>query len=223
MPIYQLGPDIRFPSPELADEDGILAVGGDLSIERLVQAYASGIFPWYSEGQPILWWSPDPRTVLLPENFHIPKRLARTIRSSTLRLSCNKAFRKVITQCASVPRGKQSGTWITQEMIDAYCALHEEGWACSWEAWNSDELVAGVYGVVLGNALFAESMFHAQRDASKVLLCRLAESLFHQGFHFIDAQVYNNHLGQFGFQQIPRSRYLSLLQKITSESPKPDA
>lgn len=213
MPLFKLGKSHEFPSAELAEPEGILAVGGDLSSRRLLTAYSRGIFPWYSDDEPILWWSPDPRTVLLPENFHVPKRLKRSIKSHDFSLTKNNAFRSVMEHCSSVPRDKQKGTWITDEMIDAYTRLNEKGFADSFEAWAGDKLVGGMYGVRLGRAFFAESMFFKERDASKIVLVHAVNEMFNNGFLFIDAQVYNKHLGQFGFTEIPRSQYLAMLQK----------
>lgn len=212
MPVFRLSAsENRFPPPECAEPDGLLAVGGNLLPERLIAGYASGIFPWYSSTGPILWWSPDPRTLLLPDDFHLPSRLERTIRQGRFEVRENTCFREVISACASVPRKKQKGTWITKEMIEAYCKLHQLGFGVSIEAFNGDRLVGGVYGVQLGKVFFAESMFSLKRDASKVALAHLATTRFAAGFLLIDAQVYNDHLGQFGFQEHPRNLFLRLL------------
>ena len=213
MPIFRLGREIEFPPAVLAEPEGLLAIGGDLSPERLLAAYTNGIFPWFNEGEEILWWSPNPRTVLLPENFHLSKRLSRTLKKHPYRLSTNEAFREVMIQCASVPRDKQKGTWITEEMIQAYCELHRMGFGISYEAWRDGDLVGGLYGLQIGRAFFAESKFFKARDASKIILATMAAELFQKGFLFIDAQVYNDHLGQFGFEEIPRAQYLALLQR----------
>lgn len=213
MPVFRLGEKPDFPPASLAEPEGLLAVGGDLSPERLLAAYTRGIFPWYSAGEPILWWSPDPRTVLLPENFHIPKRLLRTLRQKPFDIRINTSFTKVMRSCAQAPRKKRNGTWITEEMILAYTALHERGIAVSYEAWLDGDLVGGVYGLQIGKAFFAESKFYVARDASKILLATLCQRLFEEGFLFVDAQMYNDHLGQFGFAEIPRSDYLEMLQQ----------
>jgi leucyl/phenylalanyl-tRNA--protein transferase len=214
MPVLPLkASDYRFPPVELAEEDGLLAFGGDLSPERLLNAYCSGVFPWFGDRGPILWWSPDPRTFVTPDQLHIPIRLERTIRSGKFEIRENTDFRAVITHCACVPRAKQKGTWIVPEMIEAYCEMHRLGLGYSIEAWRNGTLVGGVYGVQLGKVFFAESMFSLERDASKVALVHLLRSRFEAGFLFVDAQVYNDHLGQFGFLERPRSEFLRLLRQ----------
>ena len=214
MPVLPLkASDYRFPPVELAEEDGLLAFGGDLSPERLLNAYCSGVFPWFGPQGPILWWSPDPRTFVTPDQLHVPTRLERTIRSGKFEVRENSNFRAVITHCAQVPRPKQKGTWIVPEMIEAYCEMHRLGLGYSIEAWRNGALVGGVYGVQLGKVFFAESMFSLERDASKVALVHLLRSRFEAGFLFVDAQVYNDHLGQFGFLERPRSEFLRLLRQ----------
>ena len=212
MPVYRLTRRIAFPPPDHATPDGLLAVGGDLSSERLLLAYQLGIFPWYEEGQPILWWSPDPRLVLDLEDLHITTRLRRTLRKGTFKVTFDTAFAEVIRACAEVPRKGQDGTWITLEMQQAYIGLHQEGYAHSAESWLNGELVGGVYGVSLGRSFFGESMFFRKTDASKVAFATLAQQLKGWGFHMIDAQVTTRHLLTLGAKEIPRRLFLKRLQ-----------
>lgn len=211
MPVYRLTRRIAFPPPDHATPDGLLAVGGDLSSERLLLAYQLGIFPWYEEGQPILWWSPDPRLVLDLEDFRITTRLRRTLRKGTFKVTFDTAFAEVIRACAEVPRKGQDGTWITQEMEQAYIGLHQEGYAHSAESWLNNELVGGVYGVSLGRCFFGESMFFRKTDASKVAFATLVHQLKGWGFHMIDAQVTTRHLLTLGAKEIPRTLFLKRL------------
>ena len=211
MPIYQLVEKLIFPPPEYADPSGLLAVGGDLSSERLVEAYRMGIFPWYSEDQPILWWSPDPRLVLDLDDFELSRSLRRTIRRGTFQVTLDQAFEAVIHACASAPREGQRGTWITPEMQEAYIGLHGLGYAHSVESWFEGELVGGLYGVSLGKAFFGESMFHRVSDASKVALAILVERLKEWDFHFIDAQMTTEHMLRLGAKEIPRRTFLKRL------------
>ena len=213
MPIYALPNEILFPDPELADPSGLLAVGGDLQPTRLLQAYANGIFPWYSEGQPILWHSPDPRFVLFPNELRVSRSLRQTIRKDSFRITLDEAFEEVIERCSAVPRPGQDGTWITNEMIDGYIELHRLGFAHSAEAWSGGELVGGLYGVSLGSIFFGESMFADRSDASKVAFVALVEQLLRWNFSLIDSQVYTEHLERFGTTDIPRARYLKLLRE----------
>ncbi len=219
MPVYLLGPDIVFPPVEKA-EHGLLAVGGDLSCERLLHAYSSGIFPWYSEGEPILWHSPDPRFVLTHETFRVPKSLARVIRSGRYRVTMDTAFEHVVEACASTPRGGQQGTWITEDMKTAYTELHRNGFAHSVEAWRPGkpgkpakdaELVGGLYGVSIGTAYFGESMFSRASDASKVAFVALVRQLVAWDITLIDCQIETDHLARFGATSWPRERYLAAL------------
>jgi leucyl/phenylalanyl-tRNA--protein transferase len=222
MPVYRLGPDIVFPPVDEA-ERGLLAVGGDLRPERLVHAYASGIFPWYSEGEPILWHSPDPRFVLTHETFRVPKRLERVIRSAPYRVTLDEAFEDVVSACASTPRAGQHGTWITSEMQAAYAHLHRAGFAHSIEAWRpgateqGDELVGGLYGVSIGAAYFGESMFSKASDASKVAFVALVRQLAVWNITLIDCQVETDHLARFGATNWPREDYLEALGKAIRE------
>ena len=208
MAIYRLGRAVAFPDPALADPDGLLAVGGDLRPERLLAAYAEGIFPWYDDRSPILWWSPDPRLVLAPRELHVSRSLARTLRRGTYRVTADEAFARVIRRCAEKGRPGQRGTWITAEMIDAYCELHRLGFAHSFEAWEGDALVGGLYGVSLGTVFFGESMFADARDASKVAFSRGVGWLAAEGFELVDCQVRTEHLVSLGAREIPRAEFL---------------
>ncbi|HPE58223.1 MAG TPA: leucyl/phenylalanyl-tRNA--protein transferase [Bacteroidales bacterium] len=213
MPVFKLTEEIVFPDPELADESGLLAVGGDLTHERLILAYANGIFPWYSKGEPILWWSPNPRMILLPQNIKISKSLDQTIRLNKYTTTFDNAFEEVIKSCKTAPRPGQTGTWITAEMQEAYIALHKLGFAHSVETWQNEELVGGLYGVSLGKAFFGESMFFKSRDASKVALVNLASFLQKHNFKFIDSQVETDHLKSMGAISISRPEFLELLKE----------
>jgi leucyl/phenylalanyl-tRNA--protein transferase len=212
MPIYRLVEELVFPPPEYADASGLLAVGGDLSSQRLLEAYRVGIFPWYSEDQPILWWSPDPRLILELGDFKISRSLRRTMGKGIFQVTFDRAFEDVIRACAAVPREGQSGTWITDEMRDAYIHLHGLGYGHSVETWLGKELVGGLYGVSLGKAFFGESMFHLKADASKVALATLVEKLQGWGFHFIDAQMTTDHMVSLGAKEMPRRIFLKRLQ-----------
>ena len=212
MPVYRLTRDLAFPDPHEAEPDGLLAVGGDLTAMRLVLAYSRGIFPWYSEGQPILWWSPDPRCVLDLDHLHVSRRLRRVLNQGKYRVSFDEEFRGVIRACASVERPGQQGTWITPEMEQAYVDLHEAGLAHSAECWLGADLVGGVYGIALGRGFFGESMFHRESDASKVALARLVERLAGWDFHFIDAQVTTSHMLSLGAREVPRAAFLESLE-----------
>jgi leucyl/phenylalanyl-tRNA--protein transferase len=204
--------DFRFPPVELASPEGLLAIGGDLCSERLLEAYRHGIFPWYSGGQPILWWSPDPRAVLLPSKLKISRSLKQTLRRDLFHVTLDTDFAGVIKACAE-PRAQnpKDGTWITAEMIDAYCHLHEQGFAHAVEVWAGDHLVGGLYGVALGGAFFGESMFSRQSDASKVALAYLARQLDAWGFVQIDCQLPSPHLMSLGAIPIRRKDFLNLL------------
>jgi leucyl/phenylalanyl-tRNA--protein transferase len=204
--------DLRFPPVELASPEGLLAIGGDLCSERLLEAYRHGIFPWYSGGQPILWWSPDPRAVLLPSKLKISRSLRQTLRRDLFHVTLDSDFAGVVKACAE-PRAQNpnGGTWITAEMIDAYCRLHEQGFAHSVEVWTGDDLAGGLYGVALGGAFFGESMFSRQSNASKVALAYLARQLDAWGFVQIDCQLPSLHLMSLGAIPIRRKDFLSLL------------
>jgi leucyl/phenylalanyl-tRNA--protein transferase len=211
MPVYRLRADPAFPPPSEAEPSGLLAVGGDLSTERLLRAYALGIFPWY-EKPPILWFSPDPRMVIAPGALHVSRRLRRTLRQGRFTVRLDTAFERVIGSCAAIPRAGERGTWITPEMIRAYGALHEQGFAHSCEAWQGDALVGGVYGVSLGSAFCAESMFHVVSDASKAALVTLVWQLEAWGFTLFDCQLPTPHLASLGARPWPRARFLEALE-----------
>ena len=207
-----------FPDVELAltEPDGLLAVGGDLSVERLTSAYQQGIFPWYSEDQPILWWSPDPRMVLEPKDIKISRSLAKTIRKQKFKITFDQSFREVITACSEsrLEKGKQQGeTWILDEMIEAYVNLHEAGYAHSIECWENEKLVGGLYGIALGKVFFGESMFSRVSDASKIAFVTLAKQLEKFDFKLIDCQVYTSHLESLGASMINRKQFISLLEE----------
>lgn len=211
--VYRLPRAHVFPDPAEAEPSGLLAVGGDLAPERVLLAYAQGIFPWYDE-PPILWFSPDPRGVLplAPESaLHVSTRLARTLRQGLFRVTLDTAFAAVLAKCASVKRAGQRGTWITPELADTYRELHARGFAHSCEAWRGKRLVGGVFGIAIGDAFFADSMFHTARDASKVALVSLAQHLAAGGFALIDCQLPTPHLATLGFQSWERARYLRAL------------
>jgi leucyl/phenylalanyl-tRNA--protein transferase len=213
MPVYRLTEAVRFPPPEAAEPSGLLAVGGDLGSERLLLAYATGIFPWYEEGLPILWHSPDPRMVLLPEELRVSRSLRKTLRDRRFEIRLDGDFEAVIRACARTPRDGQDGTWITEEMVDAYLRLFELGCAHCSEAWLGGELVGGLYGVSLGSCFFGESMFASRTNASKVAFVTLVEQLGRWQFDLIDCQVHTDHLARFGATEWPRSRFLSVLEK----------
>ena len=216
MPVYRLRSDLAFPPPEHAEPSGLLALGGDLSSERLLRAYSLGIFPWY-EKPPILWFSPDPRMLIEPGSLHVSRRLRRALRQGRFELRLDSAFARVIQSCADVTRAGERGTWITAEMIAAYRALHSEGWAHCCEAWQGDALVGGVYGVSLGRAFFAESMFHLVSDASKAALVALVWQLEAWDFTLFDCQLPTPHLASLGARPWPRSRFLRALDTALRE------
>ena len=218
MPVFQLTDKIIFPPPEMAEENGLLAIGGDLSAERLLLAYSNGIFPWYSEGEPILWWSPSPRLVIFPDEFKMPKRLSRLMRQKTFSITMDSAFRQVITSCANVDQRREKGTWITQDMVEAYCLLHELGFAHSVECRQNKKLVGGLYGVSLGGIFFGESMFSSAPNSSKIALASLVKKLLEKDFDIIDCQMKTEHLIQFGAREIPGTEFQKLLAKSMSSS-----
>ena len=211
MPIYALPEDHIFPNPELADESGLLAVGGDLDPARVLLGYSIGVFPWYSEGQPILWHSPDPRFVLHPCDLHVGRSLRQRLKQRPYELSMDRDFSSVIKSCQKAPRPGQDGTWITGDMQDAYIALHEAGFAHSVEAWEDGELVGGLYGVSLGSVFLGESMFAKRPDASKVAFVALVRQLMEWNFNLLDSQVHTEHLERFGAYEIDRTSYLDVL------------
>ena len=212
--------DQAFPSisTALTDPDGLLAVGGCLSTQRIINAYRQGIFPWYSDEDPILWWSPNPRLVVFPGQLHISKSLQKTQRKQTFQLSFDTAFADVIQAC-SMPRAQESGTWLLPEMQAAYIRLHEEGHAHSMEAWFQGELVGGLYGIAIGRVFFGESMFHTKTDASKIAFVVLAQQLTEWGYQLIDCQVHTDHLASLGAEEVPRSDFAILLRRFLQNKP----
>jgi len=212
VPIFRLPREPVFPDPERAEPDGLLAVGGDLSPERLLAAYAEGIFPWYDDESPILWWSPDPRLVLEPAWLHVPGSLRRTLRRGRFRVTTDADFAQVIARCAERARPGQRGTWITADMRAAYQRLHELGFAHSFEAWEGEALAGGLYGVSLGSAFFGESMFADRPDASKAAFAEGVGWLAARGFDLIDCQVRTDHLVRFGAREVPRREFLRRLR-----------
>lgn len=219
--IYQLDPHYPgFPNPEEAEPEGIIAIGGDLSPARLINAYCSGIFPWFNEDEPILWWSLNPRMVLFPDEFRYSKSLQRTVRSGKYEVRIDTSFEQVMRHCSNVDRSKQgqSGTWITEEMVEAYVRLHQLGLAHSFETYYQGEMVGGLYGVSLGPFFFGESMFHTMTDASKVAFVRLVQFAREHHFRLIDAQQESTHLASLGARPIPRSEYLTELNAIGDDN-----
>ncbi|MBW9156479.1 leucyl/phenylalanyl-tRNA--protein transferase [Clostridium tagluense] len=217
MPIYRLSNDLAFPDPSFAEEDGLLALEGDLSPERLLLAYSNGIFPWFSEEEPILWWSPDPRFILYPKDIRISHSMKKTLKNNTYRVSFDTCFRDVISSCSNMR--KETGTWITNEMIEAYCKLHELGFAHSVEAFYDDKLVGGLYGVCIGKCFFGESMFSTMDNASKAAFITLSKVLEAKGFIVIDCQVHTNHLESLGAVYISREDFLQVVQRGISIEP----
>ena len=211
MPVFQLDERLVFPPPELADPDGLLAVGGDLRPERLLLAYSSGIFPWPADGMPLLWHSPDPRFVLDGRQIHLPRSLRKVLRRGRYRCTFDTRFRAIIEACAVSERPRQDGTWITSDMVSAYQELHRLGFAHSVEAWEGEELAGGLYGVSLGAAFFGESMVAFRPDASKVAFVTMVEQLGRWGIHLVDSQVHTRHLERFGARHIRRADYLRML------------
>ncbi|WP_372966080.1 leucyl/phenylalanyl-tRNA--protein transferase [Marinobacter sp.] len=211
--------ELWFPPAEeaLEDPDGLLAVGGDLSADRLLLAYQNGIFPWFSDDQPILWWSPNPRCVLIPGEIHVSRSLRRTLNQQKFQITADRCFSRVIRLCAAV---RAEGTWITDEMVEAYTQLHRIGVAHSIEAWNQDgELVGGMYGVALGQCFFGESMFSLETNASKALMVHLANQLRTWGYQIMDCQVESSHLLTMGARNIPRAEFLSILKTYVDREP----
>ena len=214
MPVYRIPEALVFPHPTLSEPGGLLGVGGDLRPERLLLGYANGIFPWYSEGQPILWFSPDPRFVLPVAELRVPRSLRKRVRRGDYQVTLDRAFPAVIAGCKAAHRPGQSGTWITDEMEAAYIGLHERGFAHSVEAWRGSELVGGLYGVALGRLFSGESMFATASDASKVAFVWLVRQLAAWGFPLVDSQVGTEHLRRFGGRNIERKAYLDTLPSL---------
>lgn len=207
-----LNDNLIFPSVEMATSEGIVAMGGDLGIERLLLAYRSGIFPWYNEDEPIVWWSPDPRFVLFPEKLRVTKSMQSVLNNGTFRFTINRAFNKVLQNCKSITRKDQEGTWITPEVQKAYTELHELGYAHSAEAWMNGELVGGLYGIKLGNVFFGESMFSTISNASKFAFINYVRQLQKENIALIDCQVYTAHLESLGAKMIKREIFMDLLR-----------
>lgn len=221
MPIYRLPEHHSFPNPAEAEDGGLLAVGGDLDPARVLLAYYMGIFPWYSEDQPILWWSPDPRTVLYTDQLKVGRSLRKRVRNNHFRVTLDEAFDEVIRRCRTTQRPGQAGTWITEEMEECYSTLHNMGFAHSCETWDGDQLVGGLYGISIGKFFAGESMFFHKPDASKVAFVHLVAQLREWGFPFIDCQMPTEHLQRFGAQNISRSAFLSSLQDVVVQDGPP--
>jgi leucyl/phenylalanyl-tRNA--protein transferase len=203
---------LRFPPAGAADEDGLLAMGGDLQPGTLLDAYRNGIFPWFNEGDPILWWSPDPRCVLFPAQLKVHTSMRPLLHGERFRFTTNQCFEKVMRQCAAVPRKGQNGTWISEEMVEAYCVLHQLGYAHSAEAWEGNRLAGGLYGLRIGNVFFGESMFSRVSNASKYTFIRYVRQLESEGVVLIDCQQHTTHLQSLGAELISRGQFLQLLQ-----------
>lgn len=210
-------PDRPWVPPEYATPEGIVGVGGDLDPETLLKAYSAGVFPWFNPGDPVIWWSPDPRGVIPLDTFHVPRRLAATVRQNKFRITVNTRFADVMRACAD---NRTDGTWVTDEMVAAYTNLHRLGHAHSLEAWQGDELAGGVYGVSVGGLFAGESMFHRVRDASKVALVTLLTRLRDRGFVLFDTQIVNDHTAQFGAEDITRAEYLRRLREAAKVNAK---
>lgn len=210
--LYFLDHRLYFPPVEQASREGIVAIGGDLSTERLLLAYRSGIFPWYNPGEPIIWWSPDPRFVLYPPKLKVSKSTRQILKKGVFEVTYDQDFAAVIDRCQKVPRRGQEGTWITEEMKEAYIRMHRLGYAHSVEVWQDGQLAGGLYGLSLGRVFFGESMFSLVSNASKIGFTTLCRTLEAHGFHFIDCQVYTQYLESLGAELIPRSLFLSELQ-----------
>ncbi len=221
MPVYRIPPQLWFPDPALAEPSGLVGVGGDVSPERLLLGYRRGIFPWYSIGQPILWFSPDPRMVLDTDHLVVPRSLAKRIRQQRFDIRLDTAFLQVLVGCAATDRPGQDGTWLTPALISGLLALHEQGYAHSVEAWQDGELVGGLYGVAVGRLFSGESMFSLVPDASKVAFVHLVRQLEIWGFPRVDCQSYTPHLARFGAIDIPRARYLQELGPLVDAPGRP--
>jgi leucyl/phenylalanyl-tRNA--protein transferase len=211
-PVYFLSGKLYFPPVEEANDEGLLAVGGDLSPERLLLAYQSGIFPWFNSDSLIMWWSPEPRMVLYPNQVKISKSMRKVLRTNTFTLTVNTCFEKVLEHCASVSRNNQDGTWITKKMKDAYLELHRRGFAKSYEVWQDTLLVGGLYGVDLGTVFCGESMFSLRSNASKFAFIKLAQELKEKNYKFIDCQLYTEHLASLGAIEVPRKEFIKQLK-----------
>ena len=211
--MFLLSNELYFPPVTEADVEGILAIGGDLSTQRLLLAYRNGIFPWYSDDEPIIWWCPNPRFVLFPDEIKISKSMRAVIKKQTYSFTINNCFNNVIKNCKTINREGQSGTWISEEVIDAYTNLHNLGYALSAETWTINKLVGGLYGVKMGNIFFGESMFSLSPNASKFAFIQLVQHLKNEGVKLIDCQVYTNHLESLGAKMIDRNDFMRLLEQ----------
>ncbi len=211
--MFLLSNKLYFPPVTQADEEGILAIGGDLSAQRLILAYRNGIFPWYSDDEPIIWWCPNPRFVLFPNELKISKSMRAVVKKQTYSFTINNCFNNVIKQCKTITREGQNGTWISEEVIDAYTNLHNLGYALSVETWENNKLVGGLYGVKMGNIFFGESMFSLSPNASKFAFIQLVQYLKNEGVKLIDCQVYTNHLESLGAKMIDRNDFMHLLEQ----------
>lgn len=214
--VAALDKDTPFPpiNEALVEPNGLLAIGGDLSSDRLLTAYRSGIFPWFSEGEPVLWWSPNPRMVLFPQDFKVSKSLAKRLKKNDYEVRFNTSFRQVMEACANTYRPDQDGTWITSDIIDAYCELHRLGYAHSAETWIDDTLVGGLYGVLINKMFYGESMFHHVTDASKIAFAHMVEYLKNKNVSMIDCQMNTQHLASLGAQEISRADFIDQLKKL---------
>jgi leucyl/phenylalanyl-tRNA--protein transferase len=216
--MYHLSSHLFFPPVTEANADGIIAIGGDLSPERLILAYKSGIFPWFENGEPIIWWSPNPRMVLFLDELVVSKSMRNVLNQDLFTVTFNQNFREVISSCQKVKRNGQNGTWITNEMIEAYCELHQLGMAKSVEVWQNNELVGGLYGVDLGSVFCGESMFSVVSNASKVAFITLVNQLKSKNYKLLDCQVYNEHLESLGCREIERTEFMKFLTDLTDLS-----
>ena len=219
MPVFELSNEVIFPPINLAREDGLLAIGGDLTSERLYHAYKNGIFPWYNLDQPVLWWSPNPRFVLFPEKIKVSKSMRSVMRNKGFIVTYNQDFKEVLNNCQKLHRKGQDGTWITPELKEALFQFHEEGWAHSVEVWQNNQLVGGLYGIAMGNCFFGESMFTTVSNASKVGFISLVEKLKELNFKLIDCQVYTQHLESLGAENVPRKVFSHLIKEQVGENP----
>jgi len=211
--MFLLSNELYFPPVTEADEEGILAIGGDLSTQRLLLAYRNGIFPWYTDDEPIIWWCPNPRFVLFPDEIKISKSMRAVVKKQTYSFTINNCFNNVIKNCKTINREGQSGTWISEEIIDAYTNLHNLGYALSAETWKNNKLIGGFYGVKMGNIFFGESMFSLSPNASKFAFIQLVQHLKNEGVKLIDCQVYTNHLESLGAKMIDRNDFMRLLEQ----------
>ena len=213
MPIFELTKEIIFPNPELSEENGLLAVGGDLSLERLILAYCNGIFPWYNEGEPILWWCPKPRFIIMPEEVKVSKSMRKIIKREEFNVTFNNDFKGVISNCKYIRENNSEGTWISDDMMNAYINLFKHGLTMSVETYLGKELVGGLYGVKIGKCFFGESMFSKVSNASKIALIKLSEKLKNEGFIFIDCQMHTKHLESMGGKFVKWDTFNDLLNK----------